>query len=106
TGKKSVYYTFQFDKTKNDFYFNKSGTIEFLREAERDFKLTGTSTRILGFPAFLYKLLRDENLRFELGPDSWVQTGGGWKGQTDEKIPKEEFRAYVSENLGLPQRNI
>jgi phenylacetate-coenzyme A ligase PaaK-like adenylate-forming protein len=106
TGKKDVYYTFQFNEAKSDFIFNKRGTLEFLREAENDFKATGTPVRILGFPAFLYQLIRDNNLSFNLGPDSWVQTGGGWKGQADEQIPKDEFRAYVSEHLGIPKSNI
>lgn len=100
TGKNEVFYTFKHDG--NDFYFDEKGTVETLRK----FEASTYSTRILGFPAFLFKTINKYNLNLNLGADSWVQTGGGWKGHADEEIPKKEFRKLVSKRLGLPIENI
>ncbi len=102
TGRHSVYYTFQWDEAKRDFAFNEQGVLETLRRYERE----GKPVRILGFPAFLYKLINDHDLKLKLGPRSWVQTGGGWKGLASEEIPKESFRVFVAERLGIPPGNI
>jgi phenylacetate-coenzyme A ligase PaaK-like adenylate-forming protein len=100
TDKAEVYYTFQFQD--NDFYYNEEGTVEKLKQ----FANSDLPTRILGFPAFLYKLIKKHNLNLTLGDDSWVQTGGGWKGLAEEEIPKDQFRVEVSKALGLPEENI
>jgi phenylacetate-coenzyme A ligase PaaK-like adenylate-forming protein len=100
TGKDEVFYTFKHDG--NDFYFDEEGTVETLKRFEK----SGLGTRILGFPAFLYQILDKYDLNLNLGEDSWVQTGGGWKGQADKQIPKQEFRELVSKRLGLPIENI
>ena len=102
TGKKSVYYTFQWNDQKKEFFFNEPGTIETLRRFEAE-KLP---MRILGFPAFLHQVLNQFPDSFHFGPHSWVQTGGGWKGQADKEIPKQEFRKSVSSRLGLPVENM
>lgn len=100
TGKGEVFYTFQHDG--NDFFFDEQGTVEALKRFEK----SNLSTRILGFPAFLYQILDKYKLKLTLGEDSWVQTGGGWKGQADKEIPKSEFRDFVAKQLGLPAENI
>jgi hypothetical protein len=102
TGVRKIYYALQWDPEKSDFVFNAEGVVETLREFERD----GHPVRILGFPAFLAKILKDFDLKLDLGASSWVQTGGGWKNFADEEIPKAEFRRLVSQRLGIPEANI
>jgi phenylacetate-coenzyme A ligase PaaK-like adenylate-forming protein len=100
TDKNDVFYTFQFKD--GEFFFNEQATVEKLIE----FSESKYQTRILGFPAFLYKIINKYNLSLNLGEDSWVQTGGGWKTLADEEVPKSVFREFVSSRLGLPKENI
>ncbi len=102
TGINEVYYAIQFNETKNDFELNEEGVVKKLSE----FASNGHSTRILGFPAFLYKIVKKYNIELSLGPDSWIQTGGGWKNHSDEILTKTEFRYIMSKSLGLPAENI
>lgn len=99
TGKKEVYYAIQWNG--NDFELNEAGVIETLRRFEK----SGTPTRILGFPALLFEMMEKYDLRLDLGEDSWLQTGGGWKGKADKEIPKKDFRKLVKERLGIPEEN-
>jgi phenylacetate-coenzyme A ligase PaaK-like adenylate-forming protein len=101
TGKNEVYYAIQWDSEKNDFYLNEAGVVETLKRFA-DSKLM---TRILGFPAFLYEILEKHQIKLDLGADSWLQTGGGWKGKADKEIPKKEFRKFIQERLGIPEKN-
>lgn len=100
TGKNEVFYTFKHDG--NDFFFDEKGTVKALKRFEK----SNLSTRILGFPAFLYEIINKYNIHLNLGEDSWVQTGGGWKSKADEEIPKDEFRSFVAKRLGIPKKNI
>ncbi len=100
TGKNDVFYTFKHNGS--DFYFDEQGTVDALNR----FAFSPYSTRILGFPAFLNQILDKYDIQLELGEDSWVQTGGGWKTLADEEIPKEDFRNKVSQRLGLPKENV
>jgi len=102
TGINEVYYAIQFNDKKNDFELNEAGVLEKLNEFSRN----GYPTRILGFPAFLYKIVKKYNIQLELGDDSWIQTGGGWKNHSDEILTKTEFRDIMSQALGLPAENI
>jgi len=102
TGKKEVYYAIQWDERRGDFYLNEKGVLDALERLSRD----ESSVRILGFPAHLYRIIKDNDVRLNLGEDSWVQTGGGWKGLADEEVPKPQFRTFVSERLGIPEKNI
>ncbi|MCP4155780.1 MAG: hypothetical protein GY757_49095 [bacterium] len=102
TGKQEVYYAIQWDDKKGEFALNRDGVVETLKR----FAQSEYSTRILGFPAHLYKIINDYDLHFELGEDSWVQTGGGWKGMADEEIPKQAFREFIAGRLGIPIKNI
>lgn len=101
TGKNEVYYAIQWEEEKNEFSLNESGVVETLKR----FAASGISTRILGFPAFLYEVIEKHNINLDLGSDSWLQTGGGWKGKTDKEIPKHEFRKFINERLGIPLEN-
>jgi phenylacetate-coenzyme A ligase PaaK-like adenylate-forming protein len=97
-----IYYTFQFDKQIDDFKMNVKEVVETLKR----FELSPYPTRILGFPAFLNEIVDEFDLKLNLGDDSWIQTGGGWKSKADEEIPKDEFRIKMSKALGLPKENI
>lgn len=99
TGKKEVYYAIQWNGS--DFELNEKGLIETLKRFEK----SGTPTRILGFPAMLFEMIEKHDLHMNLGKDSWLQTGGGWKGKSDKEIPKKEFRKLVSARLGIPEEN-
>ncbi len=101
TGKREVYYAIQWDPIAKAFALNESGVVETLRR----FEASGHPTRILGFPAFLFEVITKFNLHLQLAPDSWLQTGGGWKGKADKEIPKREFRRFISERLGIPEAN-
>lgn len=102
TAKQEVYYAFQWSEDKGDFVFEKARAVATLRRFEQ----SGLPTRILGFPAFLNQLMDEFDLRLNLGPESWIQTGGGWKGLADQEIPKTEFRRKVAERLGVPETHI
>ena len=102
TGKNEVYYSIQWNESKNDFEFNTKGTVEALSRFEQ----SEFPTRILGFPALLYQLIEENNLRLNLGKDSWLQTGGGWKGAKDKEIPKTQFRTLIETTLGIPKEHI
>lgn len=98
TKKNDVYYAIQWDEKKSDFVFNEEGVVETLKR----FAQSAVPTRILGFPAFLYELIEKYQINLNLGKDSWLQTGGGWKGKADKEIPKQEFRHYIQKHLGIP----
>lgn len=100
TDRAEVFYTFEF--LNGEFVFNEEKTLEKLFEFEK----SEFSTRILGFPAFLFELIDKYDLRLNLGEDSWLQTGGGWKNKKDKEIEKFAFRNLVSKRLGIPQKNI
>jgi len=101
TDKNEVYYAIQFDKEKNDFILNEQGVLEVLKKFEK----SEYGTRILGFPALLFEIINKFNLKLDLGKDSWLQTGGGWKGKADKEIPKKNFRKFIQEKLGIPEDN-
>jgi phenylacetate-coenzyme A ligase PaaK-like adenylate-forming protein len=102
TGIHRVEYALQWDDARQEFVFNAERVVEVLREYQREQR----PVRILGFPAFLAKILKEFDLHLQFGPNSWVQTGGGWKTFADEEIPKSEFRKLVSKRLGIPEGNI
>lgn len=62
--------------------------------------------RVVGFPAFIWEVMRENRRRYDFGPNSYVITGGGWKGLADREIPKPEFRRRVGEWLGIPPSNV
>lgn len=88
------------------FAFDLEGTLS----AFRRFAQAGRPVRVLGFPAHLYFTLqawRERGWgRLKFGPRSWALTGGGWKNHQGAAIPKERFKAEVSDWLGFPAANI
>lgn len=99
TAKKEVYYAIQWSAEKKDFELNEEGVIETLKR----FSQSGVPTRILGFPALLFEIIEKNDLHVDLGLHSWLQTGGGWKGKADKEIPKQEFRKFIKDHLGIPE---
>lgn len=104
---REIYYAIQFDRAKNDFFLNEDGVKKQLVKYSRDKK---RPVRILGFPAFIYKILtelkEETGASFNFGPRSFVMTGGGWKGQADKEIEKSRFKREVGEILGMPPENV
>ena len=101
TAKGEVYYAIEWDEKKSDFVLNEEGVLKALKR----FQESSFSTRILGFPALLYEILEKFDVCLNLGEDSWLQTGGGWKGKADKEIPKSDFRKMVQKRLGIPEKN-
>ena len=101
-----VHYAIRRERAGGEFRFDLAGTLAALRH----FAATGLPLRILGFPAHVYFTLhawREHGWpNLLLGDQSWVLTGGGWKGHQGSAIGKEEFRAHVSGWLGIPVSNI
>jgi hypothetical protein len=61
---------------------------------------------LIGAPYLLYsvmKKLQAEGKSFDLGEDSFVLTGGGWKVQENVRLATEEFRQLVNDVLGIPE---
>jgi phenylacetate-coenzyme A ligase PaaK-like adenylate-forming protein len=102
TGVNEVFYAIQYNEEKADFELNEKAVVEKLIE----FSKSNLPLRILGFPAFLYKIIMDHNIHLQLPVDSWLQTGGGWKNQSDQEISKEKFRSLIEKRLGIPQSHI
>jgi phenylacetate-coenzyme A ligase PaaK-like adenylate-forming protein len=92
----------------------RSGAFEFDLErsyaALLDFAAEGYPVRILGFPAFLHRMLAHHKelggAPLQLGPRSFVFTGGGWKTSENERIDKDAFISEVAEVLGIPPGNL
>lgn len=102
TRKKEVYYAIQWDEKKGDFALNVPGVLDALRR----FSQQKNPVRILGFPAHLYKIVKDHDVRLSMPAKSWIQTGGGWKGFVNEEVPKQQFRKFMADRLGIPESNI
>lgn len=101
TDKAEVYYAIQWDDQKKDFVLNEEGVVD----AFRRFEVSPYPVRVLGFPALLYEVLLKHDLRLKLPPNSWLQTGGGWKGKSDQEISKASFREFIFERLGIIPEN-
>lgn len=101
TKKKEVYYAIQWDEQKSDFALNIDGVIDALQRYSK----SPQPVRILGFPAHLYKIVKDHNIKLRLPNRSWIQTGGGWKGFVNEEVPKSQFRRFMADRLGIPESN-
>ena len=65
--------------------------------------------RILGFPSYLYmllKMMKESGMKpLKLNKKSIVLTGGGWKKYDDMAIDKEELYLMVEQFLGIPAKN-
>jgi phenylacetate-coenzyme A ligase PaaK-like adenylate-forming protein len=89
------------DKYEIDYF----GIVNALMRFERQ-KLP---VRILGFPSYLYmlvKMMRESGMSpLKLNKRSVVLTGGGWKKFDDMMIDKNELYEMVKEFLGIPSKN-
>ncbi|MDF2531920.1 MAG: hypothetical protein K0Q65_1501 [Clostridia bacterium] len=77
--------------------------------AFRRYSIQKLPVRILGFPSYLYmllKMMKESGMKpLRLNKKSLVLTGGGWKKFDDMMIDKEELNSMVEEYLGIPARN-
>ena len=90
-------------KSAEGYQPNWFGVMDALRRYQR----MGLPVRLVGFPAFLHRLilaLRQEGLSFHLNPRSLVLLGGGWKQFSDEQIDKLELYRRAEETLGIPSQ--
>ncbi len=106
TKRRAMYHALQWSHETGKFEFKLEAAYAKLREYAAD----GYPTRILGFPAFLNRMVEHHKRigapDFDLGPRSFVHTGGGWKASEHEAIDKAEFRAKVCKAFGIPEANI
>ncbi len=91
--------------TGDSYQIDYFGIISALKRFEKQ-KLP---VRILGFPSYLYmmlKMLKSLNVKpLKLSKKSVILTGGGWKKHNDSKISKLELYNMVEELLGIPSKN-
>ena len=86
--------------------FDCYGTIDaFKKFADQCFPV-----RLFGFPAFFYFAL-ERMKKLGLPPlkfhkDSMVFLGGGWKGNADKQIEKEDLYNLAEEMLGIPNERL
>ncbi|MGZ4848373.1 MAG: LuxE/PaaK family acyltransferase [Halobacteriota archaeon] len=66
----------------------------------------GGKVSLVGAPYLLYfvmQKLQADGRSFDLGEDSLVLTGGGWKVRESIRLPVKEFREQVDAVLGIPE---
>lgn len=106
TKRRAVHYALRWSPETSKFEFGLEEAYAVLQGyAKEEFP-----TRILGFPAFLDRLVDYHHRRtkspLRLAPGSLVHTGGGWKSSEHEAIDKTVFRNKVSLALGVDQKHI
>lgn len=83
--------------------FDVFGAIEKLKDYEKQ----GLPVRVIGFPSFLYFVIRQMTdlgmAPLKLSEESLIFTAGGWKGYADQQISKKDFAILVENQLGIPQ---
>lgn len=103
---KEVKYALRYMGVGKGHKFDIFGCIEQLKKYEAE----GSPVRIFGFPAFLYFTLSHMKevgmAPLKLNPDSLVFLGGGWKGNQDKAIEKQEFYQLAEEMLGIPNARL
>lgn len=106
TARQELFYALQFDTAAQDWVFK----LELANERLEAFAASGLPLRVIGFPAFLHRLIayRREQGRpaLEFGEKSYVLTGGGWKKSAHEAIAKDLFLTEVTDALGIPGANV
>ena len=105
TGRRSVFYAIRWNKAVNDFEFDLDATVKKLIEFSR----RPEPVRILGFPAYLWQVcnrLEEKGQRLNLGKDSYIITGGGWKMHKDLEVTKDIFKDRIEKVLGMPRENL
>ena len=66
----------------------------------------GGKISLVGAPYLLYfvmQKLQADGKSFDLGEDSLVVTGGGWKVRENVRMPVKDFRKQVHDVLGIPE---
>ncbi|MDD1720853.1 MAG: hypothetical protein LUP95_02600 [Euryarchaeota archaeon] len=66
----------------------------------------GGKVSLVGAPYLLYfvmQKLQAVGKSFDLGEDSYVLTGGGWKVRENIRLPAKDFRKLVDDVLGIPE---
>ncbi len=106
TRKGKLYHALRWNPDKLEFEFRPAECYAKLLE----YAAEGLPVRLLGFPAFLHRLVRFHQESgappLDLGQDSYVLTGGGWKTSEQSAIDKDSFIADVSRTLGIPPGNL
>lgn len=74
----------------------------------REFAKAGKPVRVLGIPSFMFECLQSLKGKppIVLPAGSYMLTGGGWKAAEEKKVTRPQFRAMVSETLGIRPENI
>lgn len=110
TKRRKMFHALRWSPETRSFELKLEEAYRKLREYADEHASGGYPTRILGFPAFLNRMVDHHNRiaapDFDLGPRSFVHTGGGWKASEHEAIDKAEFRAKVSKAFGIPEANM
>lgn len=100
----SVNWMIEWDENKKEFVFDSQKWAETFVKLSKD-----APVRLLGFPAFMYKLVEDikENYgKINVHKNSFIIAGGGWKNHLGKSMELEDFMNYMEENIGLPRENI
>lgn len=69
------------------------------------FAESGAPLRIIGFPAFAWRVLQEmlgRDIRLGFPSRSLMILAGGWKGAQSEAVPKAHFAAVAEDRLGIP----
>ncbi len=105
TARRSVFYAIRWNHNANDFEFDLEATVKKLIEFSR----RPEPVRILGFPAYLWQVcnrLDEKGMRLNLGKNSYIITGGGWKMHKDLEVTKDIFKDRIEKVLGMPRQNL
>lgn len=105
TARRQVTFALRWSEDEQRFTFREQDCLDALHRYQAD----GYPVRILGFPAFLHRLMQrlaSQGSHLNLGERSFVLTGGGWKTAEDEQIPKPAFIDEVEHVLGIPGANV
>ena len=105
TRRARVFYAIRWNKVSESFEFDLPATVRRLRM----FAACPEPVRILGFPAHLWRVLDEleaKGVRLDLGPRSFIITGGGWKMDRDREVTKDIFKERVARVLGMPGENV
>lgn len=95
--------TFVLRHTPSGYEVDAFGVLRALERCQR----TGLPVRLVGFPSYLYLLLKrlqETGMRFHFPKRSLVLLGGGWKQFDELTIGKDELYAMVEEYLGIPEK--
>lgn len=106
TARREITYALTWSESLGDWEFK----LEAINARLEAYAASGLPLRIIGFPAFLHRLIRHRREAglpdLDFGRDSYLLTGGGWKTSEKEAISREAFIAEVAQALGIPPANM